>query len=162
MNKRMTHTGLSLMLAVVMSVSLILPKMSFAKDTQYDPTVSFVFSDTAISESGTGDGYEIESTALTITQSGTYAVSGSCANGSITVKKGVKDVNLILDGLSLCADDTAPISIHKSSAVNLIVKENTDNYLSDSDKNNDEVTADAENAVIKCKDGAQVVISGSG
>lgn len=162
MNKRMTHTGLSLMLAVVMSVSLILPKMSFAKDTQYNPNVSFVFSDTAISESGTGDGYEIESTALTITQSGTYAVSGSCANGSITVKKGVKDVNLILDGLTLSADDTAPISIHKSSAVNLIVKENTDNYLSDSDKNNDEVTADAENAVIKCKDGAQVVISGSG
>lgn len=162
MNKRMTHTALSLMLAVVMSVSLILPKMSFAKDTQYDPTVSFVFSDTAISESGTGNGYEIESTALTITQSGTYAVSGSCANGSITVKKGVKDVNLILDGLSLCADDTAPISIHKSSAVNLIIKENTDNYLSDTEKNNDEITAGAENAVIKCKDGTQVVISGSG
>lgn len=162
MNKRIAHTGLSLMLAVVMSFSLILPKMGFAKDTQYNPKVSFVFSDTAISESGTGDGYEIENTALTITKSGTYAVSGSCANGSITVKKDVKDVNLVLDGLTLSADDTAPISIHKSSAVNLIIKENTDNYLSDTEKNNDEITAGAENAVIKCKDGTQVVISGSG
>lgn len=162
MNKRIAHTGLSLMLAVVMSFSLILPKMGFAKDTQYNPKVSFVFSDTAISESGTGDGYEIENTALTITKSGTYAVSGSCANGSITVKKDVKDVYLVLDGLTLSADDTAPISIHKSSAVNLIIKENTDNYLSDTEKNNDEITAGAENAVIKCKDGTQVVISGSG
>lgn len=162
MNKRIAHTGLSLMLAVLVSVSLILPKMSFAKDTQYDPKVSFVFSDTEIADSGESGGYEIDKTALTITKSGTYAVSGSCANGSITVKKGVKDVNIILDGLTLNADDTAPISIHKSSAVNLIVKENTDNYLSDTEKNNDEVTADAENAVIKCKDGTQVVISGSG
>ena len=162
MNKRIAHTGLSLMLAVVMSFSLILPKMGFAKDTQYNPKVSFVFSDTAISESGTGDGYEIENTALTITKSGTYAVSGNCANGSITVKKGVKDISLVLDGLTLSADDTAPISIHKSSAVNLIIKENTDNYLSDTEKNNDEITAGAENAVIKCKDGTQVVISGSG
>lgn len=161
MNKRIAHTGLSLMLAVVMSFSLILPKMGFAKDTQYNPKVSFVFSDTAISESGTGDGYEIENTALTITKSGTYAVSGSCANGSITVKKDVKDVNLVLDGLTLSADDTTPISIHKSSAVNLIIKENTDNYLSDTEKNNDEITAGAENAVIQCKDGTQVVISDS-
>ena len=37
---------------------------------------------------GAGDstaGYEIDGTALTITDSGTYTVSGSCADGSIKV-----------------------------------------------------------------------------
>ena len=39
---------------------------------------------------GAGDstaGYEIDGTVLTITDSGTYTVSGSCADGSIKVKR---------------------------------------------------------------------------
>ena len=47
---------------------------------------------TAAGETDTG--YEIDGTALTITSSGTYTVSGSCADGSIKVKKSTTGVTL--------------------------------------------------------------------
>ena len=62
--------------------------------------VTFTFTDSGVTAAGETDtGYEIDGTALTITSSGTYTVSGSCADGSIKVKKGTTGVTLVLDGL---------------------------------------------------------------
>lgn len=83
----------------------------------------------------------------------------------MTVKKGATDVTLILDNLTLSSADSAPICLNKSTAVTLTAKEGSVNTLSDTEKNNDETYAsnlNAENAVIKCKDGSNVVIDGSG
>ncbi len=104
-------------------------------------------------------------TALTINQSGIYFLSGTCSDGSVTVKKGTTDVTLILDNLTLSSADSAPICLNKSTAVTLTAKEGSVNTLSDTEKNNDETYAsnlNAENAVIKCKDRSNVVIDGSG
>lgn len=50
--------------------------------------VTFTFTDSGVTAAGETDtGYEIDGTALTITSSGTYIVSGSCADGSIKVKR---------------------------------------------------------------------------
>ena len=68
---------------------------------------------TAAGETDTG--YEIDGTALTITSSGTYTVSGSCADGSIKVKKGTTGVTLVLSDLTLTSEDTAAITCGKSS-----------------------------------------------
>lgn len=38
---------------------------------------------------------------------GTYVFSGDCDNGSITVKKGVTGVTIVLNGLTLTNDDGA-------------------------------------------------------
>ena len=142
--------------------------VSELSDTEADLTgaTSFAFSDDGIAvEEGDYSGYKIEGCSLSITKSGTYVVSGTCADGSITVKKGVTGVTLVLNGLDLTSSDTAPICCNKSSEVEIVAAEGTTNTLTDSETNNDDVYADnesAENAVIKSKDGSQVTLCGTG
>ena len=120
------------------------------------------FGDGKITASST-DGVEIDGTALTITDAGTYVLSGSCADGSVTVEKGVDGVTLVLNGLTLISETTAPIVCGKGSEVAIEAAAGTENTLTDTESNNDETgNTDAENAVIKCKDGSQVVLCGAG
>lgn len=128
--------------------------------------VTFTFTDSGVTAAGETDtGYEIDGTALTITSSGTYTVSGSCADGSIKVKKGTTGVTLVLDGLTLTSENTAAITCGKSNEVTILVSNGTENSLSDTEQNNDDnypENENAENAVIKCKDGSLVILCGDG
>ena len=128
--------------------------------------VTFTFTDSSVIAAGeTNTGYEIDGTALTITDSGTYTVSGSCADGSIKVKKSTTGVTLVLDGLTLTSENTAAITCGKSSEVTILVSNGTENSLSDTEQNNDDnypENENAENAVIKCKDGSTVTLCGDG
>ena len=137
-----------------------------AAEYSEDGATSFVFSEDGVTVSeGDYTDYKIDGTALTIKGGGNYVVSGSCSDGSITVKKGTAGVTLVLNGLDLTSASTAPIACNKSSEVTLIVAQGTVNTLTDSAQNNDDNYPDnelAENAVIKCKDGSNVVLSGSG
>lgn len=68
-------------------------------------------------------------------------------------------VTLILDGLTLTSADTASITYGRSSQVTIEAAAGTVNMLSDSEQNNDDMyptNENAENAVLKCKDGSQV------
>ncbi len=124
---------------------------------------TLTFSDSGID--GKADGIKIDGTALTISKSGTYILTGSCSDGSVKVKKGTENVKIILSGFSLSNSKTAPIVCGKSSEVTIEVADSTENTLSDTAENNDTENSsntDAENAVIKCKDGSQVVLCGSG
>lgn len=126
---------------------------------------AFTFSDGGIAVSGESAGYQIDGTDLTLTAAGTYTLSGTCADGSVTVQKGTTGVTLVLDGLDLTSANTVPISCNKSTQVTIQAAAGSDNTLTDSEQNNDESypdNADAENAVIKCKDGSQVTICGTG
>ena len=125
----------------------------------------FVFSDSGIAVTGSSSGTEIDGTALTIDEPGTYTVSGTCADGSIKIKKGTTGVTLILNGLDLTSTATAPITCAKSSEVTILAADGTENILTDSAQNNDDEypeNTDAENAVIKCKDGSTVTLGGTG
>lgn len=128
--------------------------------------VTFTFTDSGVTAAGETDtGYEIDGTALTITSSGTYTVSGSCADGSIKVKKGTTGVTLVLSDLTLTSENTAAITCGKSSEVTILVSNGTENSLSDTEQNNDDnypENENAENAVIKCKDGSTVTLCGDG
>ena len=87
---------------------------------------AFTFTDSGISAAeGDYNGYTIKGTALTISAAGTYVVSGSCADGSITVKAGTEDVTLILNGLELTSTTTAPIVCGKSTGVTIAVQGGT-------------------------------------
>lgn len=134
-------------------------------ETTADET-AFVFSDDGITVAeGSSNGYEYEGTALTINGSGTYLLSGSCADGSVKVKKGTTDVTLILNGLTLTSSDTAPIACNKSTEVTIVAAAGTENTLTDAAANNDDTNPaneNAENAVIKCKDGSNVTLCGTG
>ena len=128
--------------------------------------VTFTFTDSSVTAAGETDtGYEIDGTALTITDSGTYTVSGSCADGSIQIKKGTTGVTLVLSDLTLTSEDTAAITCGKSSEVTILASAGTTNSLSDTEQNNDDnypENENAENAVIKCKDGSTVTLCGDG
>ena len=154
---------------VILTLFMIFASISPAfAASEYDSSKAtyFTFSSSGIAvKEGSYTGYKVEGTALTITSSGTYVVSGSCSDGSIAVKKGTTGVTLVLNGLTLTSQTTAPICCNKSTEVNIIAAAGTKNTLSDTKYNNDETYSDnelAENAVIKCKDGSNVTISGSG
>lgn len=155
-------------MAALMLLALLPARVWAAESTAYDTdgATAFTFTDSAITaKDGDCTGYDIDGTALTIEAAGTYIVSGSCQNGSITVKKGVTGVTLVLSGLTLTADGTAAIACNKSSGVTIVAQDGTTNILSDTETNNDDSYPDntnAENAVIKCKDGSQVTLCGSG
>ena len=138
---------------------------STAASTLSAASAEFVFSDSGIAVTGSSSGTEISGTALTIDEAGTYTVSGACADGSIKIKKGTTGVTLILNGLDLTSSATAPITCGKSSGVTILAADGTENTLTDSAQNNDgeyPENTDAENAVIKCKDGSTVTLCGAG
>ena len=127
-------------------------------------TASLVFSDGGITADG-ASGVEIDGTKLTINKAGTYVLSGSCADGSVKIAAGTENVYLKLNGLTLTSGDTAPILCGKASSVTIEVCAGTENTLSDSAENNDDEypeNENAENAVIKCKDGSEVTLCGTG
>ena len=125
-------------------------------------------------------GLSIDGTSLTITAAGTYLLSGNCEDGSVKVQKGTTGVVLALDGLTLSSQTTAPLICAKSTEVTIEAAAGTINMLSDTEANNDGSndsntennnaedndsetgSGTAENAVIKCKDGSQVVLCGTG
>lgn len=155
-------------MAALILLALLPARVWAAESTAYDTdgATAFTFTDIAITaKDGDYTGYDIDGTALTIEAAGTYIVSGSCQSGSITVKKGVTGVTLVLSSLALTADGTAAIACNKSSGVTIVAQDGTTNILSDTETNNDNSYPDntnAENAVIKCKDGSQVTLCGSG
>ena len=135
--------------------------------TAYDlsSAATLTFKDDGITAAGDADGCKIDGCSLTIQGSGTYVLSGNCANGSVKVKAGVTGVTLILNGLDLTSADTAPIVCGKSSVVTIVAADGTANTLTDAAANNGDDNPDnenAENAVLKCKDGSQVVLCGTG
>ena len=130
-----------------------------------DAQTAFTFTDSGINVEGSSDGYECNGTVLTIDAAGTYLLSSSCTDGSVKIKKGTTGVRLILCGLSLTSADTAPITCNKSSEVVIVAADGTENVLTDAAANNDESNSgneNAENAVIKCKDGSAVTLCGAG
>ena len=133
-------------------------------DTSDATSFKFTDSEIAVTE-GAYSGYKVKGTSLTLNESGTYVLSGSCKDGSVKVKKGTSGVNIVLDGIDLTSSDTAPLALNKSSEVTVTVADNTENTLTDSKLNNSDDNAEnenAENAVIKCKDGSKVTITGGG
>ena len=134
--------------------------------------VTFTFSDngieaalTSLGDKSTSEKYEIDGTSLVIKEAGVYVLTGSCADGNVKVKKGTTGVVLVLNGLTLTSADTAVIACNKSSQVTIEAAAGSENTLTDSAQNNEDNYPDnenAENAVLKCKDGSQVVLCGTG
>lgn len=112
--------------------------------------------DSSATAKGKYTGYEIDGTDVSITAAGTYVFSGDCDNGSITVKKGVTGVTIVLNGLTLTNDDSAAITLNKTAEASLIAAAGTTNIVADTAGANDE------NAAVKVKSGAALAIGGTG
>ena len=114
------------------------------------------FTDSAVTADGAYSGYEIEGTDVSITAAGIYVFSGDCDDGSITVKKGVTGVTLVLNGLTLTNADSAAITLNKTAEAALIAAAGSENTVDDTAGANDE------NAAVKVKSGASLSLSGTG
>ena len=134
--------------------------------------VTFTFSDKGITASSPEYEKFIDGCELTIKNAGSYKVTGSCADGSIKVKKSLSGVTLTLEDLELTSKTTAPLACNKDSQVDIIVKgevtltdsvENSEDYWTDQGYTDSDSEVDAaENAVVKLKGASKVTISGDG
>ena len=150
--------------AIILALALTLSLLAGCAANQAENTATvsgtkIAFSDGKITASST-DGVEINGTALTITAPGTYVLSGSCADGSMTVEKGVGGATLVLNGLTLTSETTAPIVCGKGSAVTIEAAAGTENTLTDTESNNDETGNAADNEPLDA-DGAVTVSGGT-
>ena len=136
----------------------LLPTSACAASSSYttaNATLVTLTDSSAIAK-GKYTGYEIDGTDVSITAAGTYVFSGNCDNGSITVKKGVTGVTIVLNGLTLTNDDSAAITLNKTAEASLIAAAGTTNTVADTEGSSDE------NAAVKVKSGAALAIGGTG
>ena len=101
-----------------------------------------------------------ENSEVKIKASGTYIITGSCSDGSITVTKGTTGVVLILRDLDLTSATGATLSVNKAASAKIIVSGSV--TLTDAEDNANEASDDYDGAAIKIKAGASAYITGSG
>lgn len=101
-----------------------------------------------------------ENNSVKISKSGTYIVTGTCADGNLAVKKGTTGVVLILKDLDLTSSVGATVSLNKGTEVKVIIEGNV--TLTDAEDIADEETDDFDGAALKAKTGSSVVLTGTG
>lgn len=148
---------LAALLASALAAGL-LPTSACAASADYTTANATLvtLTDSSATAKGKYTGYEIDGTDVSITAAGTYVFSGDCDNGSITVKKGVTGVTIVLNGLTLTNDDSAAITMNKTAEASLIAAAGTTNTVADTEGSSDE------NAAVKVKSGAALAIGGKG
>lgn len=97
---------------------------------------------------------------VTISEAGTYIVTGTCSDGNIKVKKGTQDVVLVLKDLTLTSTTGATLSINKGAEAKIVVEGTV--TLNDNEDTTDEELDTYDGAVIKAKAGSAVVLTGTG
>lgn len=147
---------LAALLASALAAGMLPTSACAASDYTTANATLVTLTDSSATAKGKYTGYEIEGTDVSITAAGTYVFSGDCDNGSITVKKGVTGVTIVLNGLTLTNDDSAAITLNKTAEASLIAAAGTTNTVADTEGSNDE------NAAVKVKSGASLSIGGTG
>ena len=147
---------LAALLVSALAAGLLPTSACAASDYTTANATLVTLTDSAAKASGKYSGCEIDGTDISITAAGTYVFSGDCDNGSITVKKGVTGVTIVLNGLTLTNDDSAAITLNKTAEASLIAAAGTTNTVADTEGSSDE------NAAVKVKSGASLSIGGMG
>lgn len=101
-------------------------------DVGYDEesSVGITFSDGSAAISG--EGAAAEGQTVTISQAGTYILSGTATNGMIIVSADKKaEVKLIFNGVDITCADNAPLLVSKAKKVYIVLEDGTENVLTD-------------------------------
>lgn len=102
------------------------------KDPTYEENGSVKISFSGNSATVLGLGASATGADVTITGSGTYIISGECADGSITVSsQSSNKVQLVLDGLKLTNADGPALNVKNAKKVTVTLNKGTENVLSD-------------------------------
>ncbi len=123
----------------------------------------FNFSDGELTASSVS-GVTIDGTSLTITGSGTYVLSGSCTDGSVKVEKDADGVTLVLNRADPHIGNHRPLFSAARAAPSPSRRQVEQRIYYPIRKATTMRPAIPmpKNAVIKCKDGSQVVLCGTG
>ncbi|MFI3249477.1 MAG: carbohydrate-binding domain-containing protein [Eubacteriales bacterium] len=95
-----------------------------------DSPVTLTFSGNSITSDG--DGVSISGSTVTITQEGTYILTGSLSDGQVLVEMedDTAKAQLVLDGVSLSCSSAAPIHVANADKVFITMMEGSKNFIS--------------------------------
>lgn len=102
-------------------------------DVGYDEesSVGITFSDGSATISG--EGATAEGETVTISQAGTYILSGTANNGRIIVSADkTAEIKLIFNGVDITCADNAPLLVSKAKKVYIVLEDDTENVFTDS------------------------------
>lgn len=88
-----------------------------------------------LSDSGStasGNGVTIDGSVVTVTAGGVYVVSGTLSDGQLRVQADGATVTLVLDGVDIHSESTAPLFVCKAEKAILTLADGSQNRLSDS------------------------------
>ncbi|MDR0852474.1 MAG: carbohydrate-binding domain-containing protein [Clostridiales Family XIII bacterium] len=116
----------------------------------------------AHSVSVSGRGAVSDGSLVTISDAGTYILSGSTDNGQVLVYAGKNDlVRLVLNGLDITCGDSAPIYIMKAGKTVMILASGTENTVMDATAYARADAAGEPNAAVFSKDDLTITGNGS-
>lgn len=103
----------------------------YEEDYQEEDCVSVTLSGTSASSSS--DSVEISDSTITITEEGTYLISGTLSDGMIIVNAtDTAKIQLIFEGVEINSETSAPLYILEADKVFLTLAEGSENTLSNS------------------------------
>ncbi len=105
---------------------------SILEDTAEEPDLSSSVA-VALSDSAkaSGTGFVLDGGVLTVTEGGTYVLSGTLSDGRILVNAPKKAVVLLMDGVHVTCSYGSPLYIYKSSVTTVYLNAGTENTLTD-------------------------------
>lgn len=114
----------------LLTALLIVGSLGLAGAQDADVTARIVLDGDAIVVDG--DGAEVAGTVVTLTQAGTYSVSGVLDDGQIRVDTDdAGAVNLILNGVEITHTTSAPVYFVNAESVTITLADGTQNTLAD-------------------------------
>lgn len=140
-------------LALAMLLTTLLSATLFGA-TAYAADGSITFAEGAVTA---GDGVTVDGTTATITEAGTYTLSGTSGAGKVVVNC-TGDVTLVLSGLTLTSADGPVIDIQDAGQATIELAAGTENTLSDAGTY--ATATDSQDAAVFSR--ADLVITGEG
>ncbi|MBQ9484123.1 MAG: carbohydrate-binding domain-containing protein [Ruminiclostridium sp.] len=112
------------------NVSLSFSDMFTARDleTGYSDCTVITISDSGSTVSGSG--VSVSGSVITITEKGSYRITGTLTNGQIVIDAGEEKVQLVLDGAAVTCEGSAALYVKSADKVFVTTASGTSNSLS--------------------------------
>ena len=110
-----------------------------------------------------GEGVTVENNTITITNAGTYSISGSLSDGQVIINTNKEEKTyILLDGANITCSNSAAINVISSKKTVISLAEGTQNYIRDgSEYVFEDETTDEPNAAIFSKEDLTFIGTGS-
>lgn len=154
-----TTAGTSLAAATVSSIDAT---HADSDDGEYDAAEATTVTLADGASTVDGSGASVDGDVVTITEPGTYELSGSLSDGQVVVDSSAEGkVKLVLDGVDITSSSTSPLVIGQADEAVVILAEGSTNTLSDAAASGaDDETEDAPTATLFSL--ADLTIAGTG